>query len=121
MRQKIVFFLCIIFTIFFLYTGVQADKPNYDWGIEAIEITLDIGENIEDTMYTYEQFKYLKHAVLEYMKPISNAEKRRDFSNKFITKVAIGIAEQDVQYLNEALLFLQITMNNYGEVYYINK
>lgn len=120
MLRKIVLFLCI-FCSFCIINTVQAETPNYQWGAEAVEVILNIGNNIDDNVYTSEQFKYLKYTLIEYIRPISNIEKKREFSQNIINKVAIGLAEKDIAYLNEALMFLQITMNNYGEVYYFVK
>ena len=111
--QKIFLFFFILFYIFNVAYAEQ------DWSDNIMNIIIDIGNNITENSYTHYKFLSLKEAICEYLKPINNIKKKQEFSNKVLTKVAIGINEQDISYLNEVLLFLQISMHKFDKVYYI--
>lgn len=111
--QKIFLFFLILFCIFNVAYAEQ------DWGGDIIDIIVDIGNNITENSYVHYKFLSLRKAVYEYVNSISDSKKKQEFSNKIITKVATGINEQDISYLNEVLLFLQINMRRFNKIYYI--
>lgn len=110
--QKIFLFFLILFCIFNVAYAEQ------DWGSNIIDIVVDIGNNITKDNYVNYKFLALREAIYEYVKPM-NYKKKQEFSNKIITKVVTGINEQDIFYLNEVLLFLQINMRRFNKIYYI--
>lgn len=100
--------------IFLSFGSVYANSIDKDWSDKAIEIILDIGENIEDDEYTYRQFFALREAICECVKPLKDTYRQQNFSGQVITNVAIGMADHDKYRLNQALIILQINTNNYS-------
>lgn len=110
--QKIFLFFLILFCIFNVAYAEQ------DWGGNIIDTIVDIGNNITKDDYVNYKFLALREAIYEYAKSM-NYKKKQEFSSKIIAKVATGINEQDISYLNEILLFLQINMRRFDKIYYI--
>ena len=102
-------FIIVIICLFCICSVAQAET----WNDKAINIIIDIGENIDDPDYTNKCLIALREAICEEVKLIDNIEKKRELSSLIVTNVSIGITEQDITRLNEVLLILQITYNQY--------
>ena len=106
--MKKIVILLFIFILLFIPYAVQGDS----WDDIIINTMVDIGNNIENDEYTYNRFKYLKYAICEYNKE-SEVKKANGI---LITKIAIGMAQHNLSYINEALLIFQIGINRYTNI-----
>lgn len=106
--KKIIILLLIFVALLYAACAAQGNS----WDDIIIDTMVDIGNNIENDEYTYDRFKYLKYAICEYNKE-SEAKKANGI---LVTKIAIGMAQHDLAYINEALIIFQIGINRYTNI-----
>ena len=118
--KKIIIIFIMLFCIIYAVQADAIEKENYY--NEAIDTIFNIGYNINDNEYMHEQFKVLRKVICSYCEYFKNDKEKQNFTSKIITKVAIGMAEHDINYLNEALIILQMSYNRFtNNIYLIYK